>query len=709
MYSVACSVLDRTIGTWFATIFPSRPFMRFSRILYSCVIFCSAFLLFLVEPLAAKQILPVLGGSSAVWITCLVFFQLMLLMGYLYAHWITRHASKEAQRNIHIAMLVAACVLLVAQSHHHPGLQNVSAHPVAAIFIMLMAGIGLPFFLLASTSPLLQVWLSWQEENRILYRLFALSNAGSLLALIAYPTLVEPHLTLRLQWALWSAGFACYAILGSILAQKTYASSQTTAPLPPDAIDNKAEPATSRQQWLWFLLPMAAAMQLSAVTEHLTQNIAAIPLLWVLPLAAYLLTFILAFDAPSLYRRWLIVRLLVVMLASLGYMLTKTDMTIAIGISILFFLVEIFVACYFCHAEVCALRPQRASEATRFYLFIAAGGVTGTFFIGIACPFLFAANYDTAIAFAATAALALAVTWHDGWAQRLLWSTGTVLLCALLVMLHTVYATESLIEMRSFYGPLRVKQTHTPPQALTVRILLNGAVEHGIQWFAPAFHKTPTTYYAENSGVGLALELCCTGRSRNVGVIGLGAGTLAAYGQPGDRFRFYEINSQVKTIAQHLFTYLRDSPAQISFADGDARISLTQEPPQHFDVLVVDAFSGDAIPLHLLTREAMTLYQKHLSNDGILAFHISNQYLNLAPEIALLASSAGMQARLIDSPPNDARGEYAATWVLVSSSTDFFHRPTILLVARTIPDQPGLHLWTDDYSSLLPIMRWLGH
>ncbi|WP_158820604.1 fused MFS/spermidine synthase [Granulicella sp. S156] len=683
--------------------------MRFSRILFGSVIFFSAFLLFLVEPLAAKQILPVLGGSSAVWITCLVFFQLMLLVGYLYAHWLTHRFSRAAQRNIHIAMLAIAFALLMVQSHLHPGMQSAAAHPVAAIFILLMASIGLPFFLLASTSPLLQVWLSWQQQNRIPYRLFALSNAGSLLALIAYPTLVEPYLSLRHQWTIWSVGFACYAILGFILARKMYASAPVTVPAPADEAIGETETSSRRQRWLWFLLPMAAAMQLSAVTEHLTQNIAAIPLLWILPLAVYLLSFILAFDAPSLYRRWIVVRLLVVMLASLGYMLTKTDMTLAIGISILFFLLEVFVACYFCHAEVCALRPRRASEATRFYLLLAAGGVAGTFFIGIVCPYLFAANYDTAIAFAVTAALALAVTWRDGWAQRLLWSTGTILLCVLLGMLHIAYARQSLIEMRSFYGSLRVTQTNSPPQAQTVRTLLNGAVQHGIQWFGPEFHRRPTTYYAEDSGAGLALEHCCAGRPRNIGVVGLGAGTLAAYGQPGDRFRFYEINPEVITIAQHLFTYLRDSPAQVSIADGDARISLTQESSQHFDVLVVDAFSGDAIPVHLLTREAMALYQRHLAPGGIVAFHISNQFLNLAPEVALLASSANMQSRIIDSPADSARGELAASWVLVSNNMDFFQQPEIASVARSIPAESGLQLWTDDYSSLLPIMKWLGH
>jgi predicted O-methyltransferase YrrM len=682
--------------------------MRLSRLLFGSAIFFSAFLLFLVEPLAAKQILPALGGSSAVWITCLVFFQLMLLVGYLYAHWLTRHFSRAAQRNIHIAMLAIAFALLLARSHFHPASQNASAHPVAAIFMLLAASIGLPFLLLASTSPLLQVWLSWQQQSRIPYRLFALSNAGSLLALAAYPTLVEPHLTLRQQWTMWSAGFACYAVLSFLLAQKTYASTPVTVAAPEDEVTGNAELSSRRQQWLWFLLPMAAAMQLSAVTEHLTQNIAAIPLLWILPLAVYLLTLILAFDAPSLYRRWLIVRFLVVMLASLGYMMTKTDMTVAIGINILFFLLEVFVACYFCHAEVCALRPQRVSEATKFYLLLAAGGVTGTFFIGIACPYLFAANYDTAIAFAATAGLALAVTWRDGWAQRLLWSTSTILLCVLLGMLHTVYARDALIEIRSFYGSLRVTQTNSLPQAETVRTLLNGAVQHGIQWFSPEFHRRPTTYYAEDSGAGLALEHCCTGRARNIGVVGLGSGTLAAYGQPGDRIRFYEINPQVKTIAQNLFTFLRDSPAQISVSDGDARISLTQESPQRFDVLLVDAFSGDAIPIHLLTREAMALYQRHLAPGGVVAFHISNQYLDLAPEVALLATSANMQAKVVDSPANYERAELAASWVLVSSNTEFFQQPDIALAARTVPARAGLRLWTDDYSSLLPIMRWLG-
>jgi hypothetical protein len=465
---------------------------------------------------------------------------------------------------------------------------------------------------------------------------------------------------------------------------------------------------------------MAAAMQLTAVTGHLTVNIAAIPLLWMLPLAVYLLSFIIAFEFPALYRRGLVVRLLVVMLASLGYAISKTEVSLPIGVAILFFLVEAFLACLFCHAETYALRPQRAGETTLFYLMIAAGGAGGTFFIGILSPLIFSANYDLAISFFVTAALAAAVTWNDGWPQRLLWSMCSALLLFFAVMLHTAYARDAILEVRNFYGTLRVKQSTPPPQAFTVRMLLNGAIQHGTQIFSPSLSRTPTTYYAEDSGIGLALRFCCgarggdctdgndPARARNIGVVGLGTGTLAAYGKPGDRIRFYEINPQVRPIAQNLFTYLRDSGARITYADGDARASLTREAPQSFDVLAIDAFSGDAIPLHLLTTEALALYKKHLAPSGILAFHVSNQYLDLAPEITLLATSAGMKAELVESSPNAARGAFRSTWVLLTTSPTFFTQPEIAAATQPMPTLPGLKVWTDDYSSLLPIVQ-LGH
>jgi len=677
--------------------------MLSTRSLYGFAIFLSAFLLFLVEPMSAKQLLPALGGSSAVWLTCLVFFQLTLLLGYLYAHWLTRHAFDRRRQLLYLALLAAAIVLLITQRLIRPDLSRGSSHPVTTIFLDLTLTIGLPFLLLGSTSPLLQIWLFRKQGGHVPYRLFALSNAGSLLALIAYPTLVEPHLPLRLQRLFWAAGFMVYAALCAILSRQVPEAAQ-----PAPQQDTATAPVSTATRWLWFLLPMAAAMQLSAVTSHITSNIAAIPLLWILPLAVYLITFILAFEFPRLYRRSVLVRLLVVMLASLGYAISKIDSSFPIGIAILFFLFECFVACLFCHAEAYALRPQRSSETTLFYLLVAAGGVTGTFFIGIASPLLFAANYDLSITFLVTALLALAVTWPDGWGQRLLWATGCILMLYLNFALHNAYANDALMMNRNFYGSLRVKQSVTK-EGQPLRLLLNGTIQHGTQIFSPGLTRTPTTYYARDSGIGLALANCCAGRTRNIGVVGLGAGTLAAYGNAGDRIRFYEINPHVLPIARNLFTYLRDSQARITVTEGDARASLAHEAPQGFDVLVVDAFSGDAIPIHLLTTEALTLYRKHLAPHGILAFHVSNQYLNLAPEVAQLAAAAHMQARLFDTPSVDSRGEFRSTWVLLTDSPTFFTLPEISAIATPIDPIPGLRAWTDDYSSLLPIFQPSGH
>ncbi len=679
--------------------------MPSTRSLYGFAIFLSAFLLFLVEPMSAKQLLPALGGSSAVWLTCLVFFQLTLLLGYLYAHWLTRRPFHRGQRLLYFALLILAIALLAAQKLIHPDLSQGSEHPVATIFLALTLTIGLPFLLLGSTSPLLQIWLFRKQGGHVPYRLFALSNVGSLLALIAYPTLVEPHLTLKLQRSLWAIGFMVYAVLCAILSRQVPAIAQATPQESPDTI---TPPTSSATRWLWFLLPMAAAMQLSAVTSHITSNIAAIPLLWILPLAVYLITFILAFEFPRFYRRSIVVRLMVVMLASLGYAISKMDSSIPIGLAILFFLFECFIACLFCHAEAYALRPRRPSETTLFYLLVAAGGVTGTFFIGIASPLIFAANYDLSITFLVTAVLALVVTWPDGWGQRLLWATGSVLVLFLNFALHAAYRQQTLLETRNFYGSLRVKESVTR-EGQPLRSLLNGTIQHGNQIFSPGLTRTPTTYYARDSGIGLALANCCASRPRNIGVVGLGTGTIAAYGNAGDRIRFYEINPHVEPIARNLFTYMRDSPATITVIEGDARASLAHEAPQHFDVLVLDAFSGDAIPLHLLTTEALLLYQKHLEPNGILAFHVSNQYLNLAPEVAELAASIHMQAMSFDTASVDTRGEFRSTWVLVTASPTFFTQPEVALIAAPITAVPGLRTWTDDYSSLLPIFQPTGH
>ena len=671
----------------------------YSRFLFGGTVFLASFLLFLVEPIAAKQLLPVFGGSAAVWLTCLVFFQTALVGAYAYAHWLT----KSGRWKLHFSLLLIASASAIlwgfVKSDSHGGAE----HPFLVILMTLTFSIGLPFLALGATSPLIQVWISRLEAPGVSYRIFALSNLASLLGLGLYPALIEPHFTLKIQRLAWCCGFAGFALGSAIVAWRVR--SGTTNSTRPEPESEAGLPKTTvGRKLLWFLLPMAAAMQLTAVTSHLSANVAAIPLLWILPLGVYLLTIIAAFQFPRFIHRGILTRFLVVMLASLGYMLLQVDATLPLRISITFFLVELFVACLFCHAEAYALRPTRPSETTLFYLMFAAGGAAGSFLIAIASPLIFAFNYDLALSFLITAALALAVTWGSGWGQRLLWSTASLLLLVLVFHIRSAYRWDTPVAIRNFYGSLRVKQNYRH-EGYMVRTLTNGTIQHGTQIFSPALRTAPTTYYAEDSGVGLALHFCCSD-PRNIGVIGLGAGTLAAYGRPGDRIRFYEINPAVRPIAEHLFTYIRDSPAQISFAEGDARFSLAHEAPQHFDVLVIDAFSGDAIPLHLLTTEAVALYKKHIVPEGVLAFHVSNQYVDLEPEVFQLAKAAGMQARTVWNPENESRGEFSSTWVLLTGNAGFFALPQIASRIRQTQESPAVRPWTDDYSSLLPLLRW---
>ena len=675
--------------------------MTRSRLLFGCAVFLGSFLLFLVEPIAAKQLLPVLGGSAAVWITCLVFFQTALLCAYLYAHWL----SRSSQWSLHSSLLLLAAAAAIIWAVRSYGVGLGSEHPIGTVFAALGAWIGLPFLMLGATSPLLQVWWARIEASEVPYRLFALSNLASLLALGLYPSLIEPYFTLQTQRIGWACGFAVFAVLSIALTWKTRLAQSVSDRISTADDANRARSPLSHKL-LWVLLPLGAAMQLSAVTSYLTANIAAIPLLWILPLAVYLVTLILAFQFPHLLPRGLVARVLIVMLGSLAYMLSKTEVSLPLRISILFFLIEVFVSCFFCHSEAAALRPKRASESTLFYLLFAAGGALGSFVIGIASPLVFRFNYDLALTFLVTALLAFVVTWKEGWSQRMLWAVASIMMAVLVSWLHVAYQRETIAAVRNFYGTLRVKQNHGYPGSV-MRTLTNGTIQHGTQYFGTEqLRRTPTTYYAEDSGVGLAIRYCCEGHSRRIGVIGLGAGTLAAYGRPGDTIRFYEISPAVTPIAQNVFTYIRDSGAQVQIVEGDGRLSLVHEEPQRFDVLVVDAFSGDAIPLHLLTTQAVALYRKHLAPGGILAFHISNQHVDLAPPIALLAKAAGMEAVRVSSGPKDEIGEFGATWMLLTDDAALLARPEVVAHARPAAVKDGLKVWTDDYSSLLPVLHW---
>jgi hypothetical protein len=672
--------------------------MKLLRYLYTFTIFLSAFLLFVVEPMAAKQLLPTLGGSTAVWTTCLVFFSVALLLGYLYAHWLSSRFTPTQQAMIHILLLTAA--LLMLGVHIRPNPSEVSYHPALTVFRVLATVIGLPYLALSATTPLLNAWYASSFEGRSPYRLFALSNFASLLALGSYPLLIEPHLTMSQQSALWSSGFLLFAVICGAIAWQ----GRRRSPCPRSARPHQAVPSAAPEV-LWFLLAMGGGMMLTSVTSHMSENIAAIPLLWLPPLALYLLTFILAFQGAWLPVRQAMLRPVLVALASMAYVLRDIRTQLPIAVSVPLFLAGLFLTCFFLHGELYVRRPGTAG-LTRFYLTAAAGSAAGTLLVGVIAPLVLQANYDLACTLVVVALIALAVTWQDGWGMRMIWVAGAAGAIVVLSAQVRQYDDDTVALMRSFYGTLRVKESHLPPQSDTDRQLLNGTIEHGAEWFAPQFRGQPLTYYASNSGLGMALRLCCGLHPKRVGVIGLGTGTVAVYGNAGDVIRFYEINPLVELLARHWFTFLHDSTAQTDVVLGDARVSLATEAAQHFNVIVVDAFSGDAIPVHLLTREALALYRRHLQADGIIAFHVSNQYVDLEPVVAAIANNAGLRAMAVHSRADEQNGLYYADWILVTANQAFLAQPEIVNNGFPAPLRADVRLWTDNYSSVFPLLKW---
>jgi hypothetical protein len=672
--------------------------MALLTLLYACVVFLSAFLLFLVQPMVAKQLLPVLGGSAAVWTTCLVFFQSALVLGYLYANTLATRMRPRAQAFTHVTLLAMALATLGLHIRANPW--AATWHPILTVFGLLSIIVGLPYLALSATTPLLQAWYAGSFQTPLPFRLFALSNAGALLALLAYPAFMEPHLSLRLQTRIWSTGFFLFAVLCGGIAW----SMRHTLP----HISQKpvvGDPVTPRQRALWMLLPAASSLLLCSFTSHLSQNVAAIPLLWILPLSMYLLSFILAFHSPRAYPRWTMIRLTACTLGVLGYVAYDVHTTLPIQVSVPFYCASLFVLCFFLHGEVYRLRPATGT-GTGFYLLLSLGSALGSMFAGVIAPNIFRANYELAIGLVLTAALALAATWSFGIMARLFWAAGIAALFAVTLLQARAWRQDTLVQLRSFYGTLRVTETHWPPLAETTRTLYHGTIQHGAQFFANGMRMQPASYYAPDSGVGLALRLCCNGRPKRVGVVGLGAGALSTYGHPGDVFRFYEIDPLVERIARSLFTYLRETPAHTDVVLGDARSSISREQGAPYDVLVLDAFSGDAVPVHLLTEQAIALYRKHLTPDGILAFHISSQYLDLEPVLAREAQQAGMHAIIVHSKQDESKGIFNADWLLLTNNERFLARPQVAAAAHPAATRENIRLWTDDYSSLLPILKW---
>ena len=673
-------------------------------ILYAATIFVSAFLLFLVQPVIAKQILPWFGGSAAVWTTCLVFFQFLLLFGYAYADWTTRHMRPRSQFRLHVALLALSLISLpiVPDAVWKPA---GDADPVTQILGLLAVTIGLPYFLLSTTGPLVQAWFARSFPRGTVYRLFALSNLASLLALIAYPPLIEPWVPTRMQSYGWSAGYVAFVLL---CAAAGYASLRAASPQAQSAANEEtgaaAVPPRPREYAVWLLLAALGSYMLLAVTNHITQNVASVPFLWIVPLTLYLLSFILSFEGRGWYQRRFFLVPLAAILVGMAWGLNAGGDIMDVTDAVPLYCVGLFVCCMFYHGELAGLKPA-PRYLTRFYLMVSLGGALGGLFVGVIAPLVFTTYYEFGIGLVLTALVATYLLW-----PLPIWIPAAALAvsiaCGYYVRQYIVDLTRGTsVMMRNFYGTLRVKDVGAADDPNAVRRLMHGVIMHGEQYREPNLSRQPTTYYGPASGIGLAIQHY-RDRPLRLGVIGLGTGTLAAWGKPGDVFRFYELDPQVLGVAQRDFTYLRDSRAKVEYALGDARLNLEREAPQRFDILVIDAFSSDSIPVHLVTREALAVYRRHMQPDGIIAFHVTNRYLDLPPVVKTLADAQGMPSVLVSHDPDEADERYARTdWTLVTADRAFLQSPAVKGAQSAVEVPPGLSAWTDDFNNLLKILK----
>jgi SAM-dependent methyltransferase len=691
-------------------------------LVYAIVIFLSAFLLFQVQPVIAKVILPWFGGSAAVWSTCMLFFQAVLLLGYVYAHWLYHRVRGRGQAWLHSALLTAS--LLALPILPNPRWRTAAAgDPSWRILALLALTIGLPYFLLSSTSPLLQAWYSRTNKRAMPYRLFALSNLASMLALLSYPVLVEPNLTVRTQAGIWSAGYGVFAVLCAVAAWRSSSggAGELVAGLgrgrrPAIGPDESGPQAESQphisDRVLWTAFAACASILLLAVTTHLTQNVAAIPFLWILPLSTYLLTFILCFESPRVYRREIFLPLLALAIAFLAYELYPFKTSLDIRPLITLLTLSLFVCCMVCHGEVARRRPA-PQHLTSFYVSISLGGALGGIFVGLAAPRLFNGYYEFHLGLALCAALAAITVWNAAarlnnrprFLARIALAAG---FCAYVVSLGLVFRDSVKpyrYVSRNFYAQLRVRDDGDPKTDRDARRkLIHGTINHGQQMLRAEYSRLPVSYFCPQSGIGRAMS-ALEGAPRRIGILGLGCGTLAAYGRPGDIIRIYEINPQVIQIARSQFTYLSDTAARLEVALGDARQVLESEPSQQFDVLVMDAFSGDSVPVHLITREAFTNYFRHLKPDGIVAVNVSNRYLNLQPVMAAAAAAFGKVALLYEYYADEEDFLcFDCTWVLIMDRKTADAHPALEKAGKVLERRPGFRVWTDDFSNLFGIL-----
>lgn len=703
----------------------------------------SALLLFLVQPIISKIILPWFGGSPAVWTTCMLFFQSLLLAGYAYAHWLVRALSPSWQVRVHGFMTLAACMTLPIT----PGVPTgeVESTPVTSILWLLGMNVGLPFFVLSATGPLVQSWFSGVYPGRPPYRLYALSNVGSLAALWLFPIVLEPRLNSAGQDLLFSAGLGIY-LLCLFVASLVH----DRAPLNEDDVIYPAkaagkEPIALRDLVLWVALPALGSMLSVAVTAQICQDVAVVPFLWIMPLSLYLVTFILAFDSPRWYVRWVWGALAALSLVAVGVVMNDYateaalnkfakslganklpfDLTSYTGdarYETAAYLMAFFCVAMICHGETARRKPD-AGNLTLYFLMISLGGALGSGFVALVCPYVFDRYYELNAGLvlgyllgAAVLVIGIQQSQWDGFKRTLVTAVVTLALSMGLAVVVLAQLSEIKtgydIQLRNFYGVASVKTEFSDRGNAVGRVLYNGKINHGYQFLKGPRRYQAHSYYAEGSGVDTAFDLLYARQKPiRIGVIGLGTGNLAAFARKGDSIQFYEIDPKILRLANEYFTYLEDTPADAKVNMGDARLTLERqlekEGSQEFDILVLDAFSGDAIPVHLLTLQAMNVYRDHLKPDGILAVHVSNRHLNLAPVVARLAKEVDASAVLIEREETGGNYSYnaASDWVLVTGDRTLLSDPLVMGLGELLdePKEQG-PLWTDSFSNLWQVL-----
>jgi hypothetical protein len=741
-------------------------------IVFTVSMFISAALLFLVEPMMAKMALPMLGGTPAVWNTCLVFFQAVLLAGYLYAFATTKWLKHRAQIALHVGLALTPFVVLPL--HIPIGWEPpVEGTPVFWILGMLSVAVGLPFFLLSASTPILQRWFgdSGQKYSTDPYFLYAASNAGSLVGLLGYPLLLEPTLRLSVQCRLWSYGYALFVTMTVICAVLVWRPQDTVEKAPEAEEEVRDSRSLWRQRFRWIALAFVPSSLMLGVTTALTTDVPAIPLFWVLPLALYLLSFVLVFAKRQLISHtWLIRRLPLLILASLIPTVSKGELPmIAL---LLIYLLTLFAAAMVCHGELALSRPG-VSRLTEYYLWISFGGVLGGIFNSLIAPMVFSTVLEFPIALILAALLRPAVDvkpaaspaeelaakrkdWllplalglcmvavitglaHFGFkpsrslnilvfGYSMLWcmsfgkrplrfAAGVTALVAASFLFAGPFGRVLHTE-RSFFGVLRVSNDSDGK----FRSLFHGVISHGMQSLNPANSREPLTYYTRSGPVGSILHAMQAKtlydnrgdlRKPRWAVVGLGAGAMACYTQPGESLTYYEIDPSVSRIAENprYFTFLEQCAPKAQIILGDARLKLRDAPDGSYDLLALDAFSGDSIPMHLMTREALALYLRKLAPGGILAFHISSLYLQIAPTLGALAKDAGLVCLFgddtnITQAQIDA-GKFPSKWVVMARSRADLGEIGTDPRWVPIPVPLGAKVWTDDYSNLLTIIKW---